>query len=176
VIVSRIYTRHAHINLYQLQPLYALSSLGAATTLGLSAVVYVFFLTTPEGAPTSGGTRPLELILGGTFALIAVSTFVLPLWGAHRRILDEKNRRLAQASSRFEETTKQLHRVLDSGELDDMGNLNRALASLDLEQEVLRKIPTWPWEPGVARNVIFALLFPVITWILQRYLGQLLDG
>jgi hypothetical protein len=174
IIISQIYTRHARINLYQLRPLYALSRPGAITAVGLGVLLYIFFLTTPESVAPMEGTRPIEIALGSMFAIIAGLTFVLPLYGAHQRISKEKERRLEEAASRFEATTVQLHSELDRGELDNMGNLNRALASLESEQEFLRKIPTWPWEPGVARSLAFALLIPLITYLMQRILGQVL--
>lgn len=174
IVISQIYTRHARINLYQLRPLYALSRPGAITAVGLGVLLYIFFWTTPESVTPMEGTRPIEIALGSMFAIIAGLTFVLPLYGAHQRISKEKERRLEEAASRFEATTIQLHSELDRGELDNMGNLNRALASLESEQEFLRKIPTWPWEAGVARSLAFALLIPLITYLMQRFIGQVL--
>jgi hypothetical protein len=176
VIISRIYTRQARISLYQLQPLYALSRPGVITALGLSGVVYLFFLTTPEMASGGSSTRPLELVLGGIFSLIAGLTFILPLWGAHRRIGVEKSRRIGEVTSRFEAATVALHRDLDGGQLATMSDLNKALTNLGIEHEFIKKIPTWPWDPNLTRSLIFALLIPITTWVLQLFLGRVLGG
>jgi hypothetical protein len=36
---------------------------------------------------------------------------------------------------------------MDSGELEGMTDLNMAIASLEIEQSALNRIPTWPWQP-----------------------------
>jgi hypothetical protein len=169
--VSRIYTRHARINAYQLQPLYALSRPGAFTALGLIATIYIW--TT---LPASVGRQPQtgEIGLSLVSGVVGGAAFVLPLLGAHRRLVAEKEARLSEASSRFEAATLELHSQLDRGRLLQMDHLNKALSSLEIEQNALRKIPTWPWQPGAIRAVVAALLLPVAVWAIQLLLGRLL--
>jgi hypothetical protein len=171
--ISRIYTHHARINIYQLQPLYALSLPGAFTAIGLILYLYTWFALA-TGASQSVG--PVEIVLIAFFAAIAGVTFALPLLGAHRRLVAEKDRRLGDTSSRFEATTAQLHSQLDRGRLLHMDHLNKALASLESEQNALRRIPTWPWQPGAVRGLVAALLLPVAIWALQILLGRLLGA
>jgi hypothetical protein len=45
---------------------------------------------------------------------------------------------------------------------------------LQIEQDVLRKIPTWPWEPGAFRALVAALLLPVAVWAIQVLLARFL--
>jgi hypothetical protein len=170
VQVSRIYTKHARINIYQLQSLYALSLPGAYTALGLIFFVYgLWAITDPAQAANA-----IQTGITVVFAAIAVSTFAWPLWGAHRRLVKEKEARLSESSSRFEAATRELHRRLDSGRLLHMDDLNKAVATLEMEQNALRKIPTWPWQPGAVRAVTAALLLPVAVWALQTFLGRVL--
>jgi len=168
--VSRIYTRHARINVYQLQPLYALSQPGALTALALIAFNYAFLTVSAPILPVwdLAGTLMLAVIGGAAFAL--------PLLGAHRRLTAEKEARLAEATSRFEAATIELHSQLDRGRLLQMDHLNKALASLEIEQNALRKIPTWPWQPGAIRAVVAALLLPVAVWAIQVLLGRILGA
>jgi hypothetical protein len=171
--ISRIYTDHARINIYQLQPLYALSVPGAITAIGLILYLYTWFALATGASQTVG---PVEFGLIAFFGVIAGVTFALPLLGAHRRLAAEKDRRLAASSSRFESTTAQLHSQLDRGRLLHMDQLNKALASLDIEQNTLRRIPTWPWQPGAVRGLVAALLLPVAIWAIQFLLGRLLGA
>jgi hypothetical protein len=171
VLISRIYTQHARINIYRLQPLYALSLPGTFTAIGIILYVYIWVATATSMSQAVG---PVEIGLSVSFAGIAAATFALPLLGAHRHLVAEKNRRLAEVSSHFEAAAERLHRQLDSPRLDQMDDLNKALASLEIEQGVLRRIPTWPWEPGPVRGLVAALLLPIAVWILQLLLGRVL--
>jgi hypothetical protein len=173
VLISRIYTQHARINIYQLQPLYALSLPGAYTAIGLILFIYLW---TATGRSISQAVGPVEIGLSVSIVAIAGATFVLPLLGAHRRLAAEKNRRLAEASSRFEAATEEIHLQLDRGRLLQMDHLNKALASLEIEQNALRRIPTWPWEPGAMRGLVAALFLPLAIWALQLLLGRVLGG
>ena len=168
--VSRIYTKHARINVYLLQSLYALSLPGAYTALGL--IVFVYGLWAFTGPADAANAISIGITL--VFAAIAVAAFAWPLWGAHRRLVMEKGARLAEASSRFEAATRELHRRLDSGRLTHMDDLNKAVATLEIEQNALRKIPTWPWQPGAVRAVVAALLLPLAVWALEAFLGRVL--
>jgi hypothetical protein len=75
VLISRIYTQHARINIYQLQPLYALSLPGALTAIGIILYIYLWFATSESGTATIG---PVEVGLTVSFAAVASATFALP--------------------------------------------------------------------------------------------------
>jgi len=170
VHVSRIYSKHTRIDIYQLQPLYALSLPGAFTALGLIAFVYALL----AGTVTVAQANPVGIGLSLVFAGIAAATFALPLLGAHRALVAEKKASLLEVSSRFRATTVKLHSQLDRGRLAQMDPLNKALTSLQIEQDVLHKIPTWPWEPGAVRAIVAALLLPVAVWAIQLLLARVL--
>lgn len=169
-LISRIYTQYARINIYQLQPLYALSLPGAFTAIGSIGYIYIWLAIRASASQSAG---PIEIGLSVVFAAIAGATFALPLLGAHRRLVAEKNRRLAEASSRFEALAEELLRAIDSRRLDKMDPLNKALANLEIVQGGLRRIPTWPWQAGAVRGLLAALLLPVVVWLIQLLLGRL---
>jgi hypothetical protein len=173
VLISRIYTQQARINIYQLQPLYALSIPGAFTAIGIILYVYIWFATATSMSQAVG---PVEIALIVLFAAIAGATFALPLLGAHRRLVAEKNRRLAEVDFHFEAAAERVHRELVGSRLSQIDTLNKAMASLELERAVLRRIPTWPWEPGPVRGLVAALLLPIAVWLLQLLLGRLLGA
>lgn len=176
ILISRVYTQHARINIYQLQPLYALSLPCAFTSIGIMLMLYAFFATANTSVSQTAGSRPVEIALSLFFATIGGATFALPLIGAHRRLVAEKNRRLGETSSRFEAAAEEFHRQLDGRRLGHMDNLTKALTGLEIEVGVLRRIPTWPWQPGAVRGVFAALLLPLAIWALQLLLGRVLGA
>lgn len=171
VQINRVYTKHARINIYELQFLYSLSIPGAFTGIGLILFVYTWGATATSMVQAVG---PVELGLSVSFAVIAVGTLILPLIGAHRRILAEKNNRLAEISSHFERVTKQLLQTIDTGEYTQIDQLNKSLASLGIVQSTLRGVPTWPLQLGAVRALLTTFFLPVGIWAIQHLLGRLL--
>ena len=167
--VSRVYTKYAAISIYRLKPLYALSLPGAYTAGGIIVFISTFLATTTQSLQTAG---LVALAISLTFAAIAGATFALPLAGAHRRLVKEKDSRLMDISSRFEVTSARLHHQLDGNRLLQMDALNKALASLEIEHAFVRRVPTWPWEPGTLRGLLAALLLPIAVWLIQLLLGR----
>ena len=48
-----------------------------------------------------------------------------------------------------------------------MMDLNMAIASLEIEQKALSRIPTWPWQPETVRLLATALLLPLVLLLAQ---------
>ena len=169
-LIHHIYLRHTRLNLYRLQPLYAFSVPAALTAGGLLLYTYAWFASGPA-LLGQWASRALAVFFTGT----AIVTFTWPLWGIHRRLAEEKKRLIQESSARFESVVAQLHQRVDRQRLTQMDDLNKTLASLEIEQAALRRVPTWPWEPGTVRALAAALLVPLVVWvtqyILQRFLG-----
>ena len=79
-----------------------------------------------------------------------------------------------EATRRFEASINELHRKIDADELAGVAELNVAMASLQIEIDVLKKTPTWPWEPEVAQLLITALALPLGLWLIQLILQRTL--
>jgi hypothetical protein len=168
-VVSRIYG-HARVNLFNLGSLYAFSDLSARTAIGILAIAYSWYVTVPEFV------NQLISIVGGLFfSVVAIFTFIWPLLGVHNLLVEEKNRLLGETSKQLEAAITELHRRINSGQIQGMDDLNKAMASLEIEHAALNRISTWPWQAETVRWFIAALLFPVVVWlaqwILQRMLG-----
>lgn len=86
----------------------------------------------------------------------------------------EKGRLLDEASDRMKVSLAELHRRVDQSDLRDMDSLSKAIAGLEIERNLLIRIPTWPWQPDSLRTLIVALLLPLILWATQALLGRLL--
>jgi hypothetical protein len=168
-LASEIYARYTRVDLFNLGPLYAFSTLSAYTAVGILPLAYAWIVFVPE-------LLSQIPILGVTaiFTLFAAFTFIRPLTGIHRLLANEKGRLLAESSQRLKTTIAELHRRVDSGEMVDMDNLNKAMVSLEIEHAALGRISTWPWQPDTPRLVLAALLFPVIVWLLQWLLQRFL--
>lgn len=165
-LVSRIYTQYTQIDLLNLGPLYALSRITATTAMGI-ILSYLSILSIPAA-------QPLKLLLGALLATIALGTLVTPLLGAHRLLIEEKGRRLGETSARLRGLIQDLHRGVDSGNLRGLDRLNNAISGLEVERNLLEKVPTWPWEPQTVQGLIAALLLPVAVWLVQLALGRIL--
>jgi hypothetical protein len=167
--VSRIYTRWTNVDLLKPGPLYSLSRLSAGTSLGLVFMVYVVL------AADRAFMHDTRNVFGaGVMALLAVLAFILPLLGVHRAQAAEKERLLDETADRLKAALRDLHRRVDAAKLGDMDALHKAIASLEIERNLLSRIPTWPWQPETLRTVIVALLLPLILWSAQALLGRIL--
>jgi hypothetical protein len=168
-LVSRIFARYTQINLFRLIPLYAFSGLSARTTLGLLLPLYAWYAVLPDTFDRSG-----NVISAVVANVIAGLIFVWPLLGIHRLLVDEKERLHAEGAQRLEAAIANLHARMDSGQLEGVENLTKAMEGLEINHRAVSRISTWPWSPETLRGLVAALLFPLIVylgqWLLQRIL------
>jgi hypothetical protein len=167
--ISRIYLIYTRLNLYRLQPLYAFSVPAALTSGGLVLYNYTWFAVGPEFL-----AQPISIALGIFFATATAVIFAWPLLGIHRRLVAEKRKALAESARRFEAAVTELHQRVDKKALTKMDDLNKTLASLELERAALQRIPTWPWEAGTLRGVAATLVLPLVIWLVQYILQRIL--
>jgi hypothetical protein len=168
-LVSRIYTQHANVNIFEIGPLYALSRITAITTVALLFITYLYVTFWISWQFTSAADAAIVL----AFVLIALATFVWPLLGAHRLLQEEKDHRKLEVARRVEAVTDKLHRRVDADDLREMEGLKDALDGLVAERGILDKVSTWPWHPDAVRAVVTALLLPIAIWIVTRVLERL---
>jgi hypothetical protein len=169
-VIDRIYTEHTQISLFRMKPLYGFSGVTAITAVSLAATIYGWYFLNPSML-----TDPIALAIGFVITLTAVMTFAWPLLGVHRLLGEEKDRRLGETALRIEATISALHRRVDNDSLEGMQDMHETIASLEIEQKLLEKIPTWPWQPETVQLLITALALPLGLWLLQ-YILQLLIG
>lgn len=168
--INLIYTHYTRVNLFKMRPLYGLSGLTALTGLGLAVITYGWMAINPE---LWSNLISMAIVLPIT--VLAVAVFIWPLLGIHRLLEEEKGRLLDECSVRIEAAIAVLHRRVDSEGLEGMDDLNKTISSLEIEQNLLEKIPTWPWRPETVRLLITALALPLGLWfiqyVLQRWMG-----
>jgi hypothetical protein len=168
-MVSRIHATATRINLFQSDPLYAFSGLTVRIAMGYlliaDTVVLIMYEFMLEADPLTLGIMAFMMVL-------AIVTFVLPLLGIHRRMVEEKTRLESEANQRLEAAIAELHRRVDAEDFSDMTEMYRAIGGLEIELGVVARIPTWPWQPGTLRVALSPLLLPLAVWLIQRLLER----
>lgn len=168
-IVHRIYNLDLRIDLYELPPLYAFSALSAGTAISITFAAFVWYQLAPQLVNIGSSVVGMA-----SLTVFSMLTFALPLWGAHRLLVAEKERRLSENGKRQRAAFAELHESMDARKLADMDQLNKLLESLELEHTILERVSTWPWHKETFRAVAAALVFPVIVWVTQWVLGRFL--
>lgn len=170
MLMRRIFARYTLVDLYQLGPIYGFTSLATWTAFILVAMSAVWLLTAPWLSDS-----PFLLIGIFLFILLGVIALFWPIWGIHNLLLEEKQRLLVESNRRLQAAIAELHGRVDRQNLERMDDLNKAMASLEIEQTALRRVPTWPWQPDTVRWVAAAFMFPLILWLIQSVLERLLQ-
>jgi hypothetical protein len=169
--IYRIYADHTHISLFKIGPLYAFSGVAALSAVGLTIPPYGFSIV--AAIPL---TEPTMLAIILPITGLALLAFVWPMLGAHRLLVQEKGRLLDEAAMRVEAAIVDLHHRVDQKNYEGIGELNTAIATLDLEQSTLGGIPTWPWSPETVRMLVTAVLMPLGLWIVQFVLQNIMNN
>jgi hypothetical protein len=154
-----------------MRPLYAFSKLTALTAVGLAVLTYGFFALNPSYL-----YEPIALVQASLILVLAVAIFAWPLLGIRRLLVEEKERMLDEASLRFEASIVELQQRMDNGKLERMDDLYKAIAGLEIQQNALNRIPTWPWQPETVRWLVTALVLPLGLWIIQFVLQRILGS
>ena len=89
-----------------------------------------------------------------------------------RRLVDEKNRLMVESDRHIEMTTRDLHQRVGAGTYERMDDLNKALASLMVEKDNLKKISTMPWEAETMRGFLSSVGLPILLWFVTAYFGR----
>jgi hypothetical protein len=168
-MVHLVYTRHTRANLFRMRPLYGLSGLTALTGASLAGIIYGWLAINPDLL-----AEPIALAIVLPLTLLALLAFGWPLLGIHGLLVEEKGRLTDECTLRLEATIAELHRRVDEGALAGMDDLNKTIASLELELNLLDKVPTWPWRPETVRLLLTALALPLGLWLLQYVLQRVM--
>lgn len=170
-IVSRLHAVAEHIDPFNAAPLYAFSRLTALTGMGLIAVIAVGVALNPASLQGQAFVFIwLPWLVG--FPAIALFVFVAPLRGMHGRLAEMKRDLQGASEDRIKAVLAALHADVDAMDLSRADGLQKSLGSLLQERDILAKLPTWPWSAGTLRGFLSALLLPVVVFLIQRVLNQ----
>jgi len=154
-------------------PLSGFSRLTSDIGIAIIAIVTAGSFVTPIPAePMAFAVKSLPFLVGAP--AIALVAFVVPLYGLHTRLDAEKARLQGEAEHRLKALLATLNEDVDRGDLARADGLNKQLASMLQQRDVLAKLPTWPWSTGTLRAVISAVLLPIVLVIVQAVLSKVL--
>jgi hypothetical protein len=172
--IDWLYTTRAAIDPFRPEPLYALSEITSRTAVVILLAIYGWLGVGTGGSFANLPSQPLFYLTSAFWIGLGLLVFIWPLWGAHRLLEDAKDHALEGNARGYSKAVEELHRTVLQAELAEIDTWQRALAGLDLERRQLDRLPTWPWSPGALRNVLVALVLPILIWIVQYGLQQLL--
>ena len=169
-MVSRYYETASNIDLYDLEPVYALSSHTAKTGLIFLLIVYSNLVVSPDTMQVSAAAIMLVIL-----TIIATAAFFLPLRGINKRLVDEKKGMLREIHQRIKTGFGKIERRFDEDTLGEISALKTAISALESQKAYVEKIPTWPWQPSTLRGFLTAVLLPIGIWGIQQVLDRLLN-
>lgn len=172
-LVSYAYTRATKINLFKLQPLYALSTLTAKAGIALFLLVPLNYLQNVILRPD--GLGPGFVIVMTIFGVgLATSAFLVPLWAIHIRIAERKEEVFAENGDRLGQTSERLGKRVDKNDLADAPVLEKAISALLKLRTEIEKTSTWPWEQSTLRGFLSAIMLPIFLFVVQQLLVRFL--
>lgn len=174
-VIDWLYTSRAMIDPFHPEPLYALSDVTSRMAMLIVAAIYGWVMVSVAGMGGELPTEPLFYLTSASWILMGILIFIWPLWGAHQLLVEAKNRALHGNATGYTTAVDELHRAVTGRALDEVDVWNKALAALDMERNRLDRLATWPWSPGALRNLLVALLVPILIWILQYGLQRLIE-
>jgi hypothetical protein len=171
--VARLHEAARDVDPFRPMPLYAFSRLTAQT-----ATVVILFNVVGLAANTSAitGEAFVTLYLPWLVACFggAILIFAIPLRGMHRRLEEIKDGHESAAGGRLSALLAELNEAIDARDAERVKALDGSISALRHEQELLAKLPTWPWSTGTIRGFASALFLPIALFLIQRALGQFL--
>ena len=170
-LVNEIHAKHVCVNLFDRGPLQAFSTLTASTAVGLLVGVYGWMLINPDL-----WTDPVIFGFIAIVTVLAVSVFVWPLLGVHRRMERAKEGALHEIDRRFDVIFSRFNERIDAAEYAAIEALNGTIASLEIQRERISAISTWPWRPETVRFVLAAIALPLALEVVLFFVGRALGS
>jgi hypothetical protein len=162
-----VYSRHTRVNVFRTRLLYAFSGTTAVTSASLVLPTYVWLAI-------AGVLRdPIALGLTVPITALAVVAFVWPQLGARRLLAQEKWRMVDEVAVRFEALIGELRDRVETRDTEGIDEVKQLMAALEIEEQALKKVSTWPWQPETVRYLMTALLLPLAVWLAQHLLQRL---
>jgi hypothetical protein len=167
-LVTRIHRQATAIDPFDRVPVYAFSRLTMRT--GLAYILVGYFALTVNGSWQFGNVASL-VTLPGTFG-IGLAVFILPLWGIHGRLVQEKERLVQGSERRLNRLADEMYERIDAGTFDATKPIAESLAGLRALRDRIDHLPTWPWPSQVLRGFVSALFLPVVVYVLSRLISS----
>jgi len=79
---------------------------------------------------------------------------------------------MSECNERVKVTMGRILEAVDSNELAKAERLESSLTGLLALREVVSRLATWPWSPGVLRSFGAATILPIVLWLVIRTLER----
>lgn len=166
-LVARFHREATAIDLTDTGPIYAFSRL--TMQIGLAFVFIGYYSLTVTATYQAGNAVSLAIVVSAI--LIGIACFIVPLWGIHGRLVDEKAGLVRGVTVRARAVQDELYRRVDAANLVGVKEVTDALTGIYATRDQIGRLPTWPWPPQVLRGFISAILLPVVVFLITRYVG-----
>jgi hypothetical protein len=168
--IHQVLSTEVVVSLFGVAPLYAFSRLTAAMAISMIGSIVLVVAPTPVILSDPQGIAGAVLAIA--FATLA---FFLPLAGAHGLLVGEKDRLLGLARATLQDAASSLHDAIQKRDTQAMDPLQKALAGVEVEQRMLERAPTWPWQPDTFRWVVGAVMFPIVLYVVQLGISRMVE-
>jgi hypothetical protein len=125
-----------------------------------------YYSLTVNGAFSAGNLLAVAALAASI--VVGIGTFVIPLWGIHERLVDEKEILVRGVDERVSRIATEMYRRIDAGEFDGSKVVSDALAGVTTLRDRIQRLPTWPWPPQLLRGFVSALILPLLIFVLTR--------
>lgn len=164
-VVNYIYTNFTTVHPFRQDELFAFSRFSAQTAVVIILINPLWIILDPG---------VFSLVASIIFVLIGLIAFYLPLAGVHGLLVQEKNRLLSENAELMELTVDRLKSALGTEKTNDLERIDLSLTSLSKAKAEIEAISTWPWRAETLRQLFGAILLPLILWLIQFFLAQVL--
>lgn len=165
--INFIYTKCSRVNIFQKQEIYAFSKVSATNAIGLILLSPLWIIF--EGSSAS-------MAINIAFSAIAVVIFLWPLRGVHNIMKKQKESLIKETSLEKEKIIKSILSFSKDDQFGSIKETENTLSALVKTESEIEKISTWPWQLETIRQIIGALLFPIVIWFIQFFLNRLLNS
>lgn len=169
-MVAELYGSSWTIELFDRGPAYAFSRFAAHTGIGTLLVGYAWLAMYPRDA--DGSAFGLVVATVGLAILVALASFLLPLWGAHQRLRLEKEARMRSAHQTWEAAVERVASSVQAGDFAAAQAAATAVTAAEQTLDRIGRISTWPWQPATLRGFLTAVFLPLFIWAIQQVMAS----
>jgi hypothetical protein len=166
-VVSYIYTNLTTVHPFRQRELFAFSRFSAQTAIAIILLNPLWIILDPG---------VVSLVASTIFVLIGLIAFYLPLAGVHGLLVQEKNSLLSENARLIELVVDRLTAELSAEEPNGLETIDLSLTNLSRAKAEIEAISTWPWRAETIRQLFGAILLPLIIWLIQFFLAQVLTS
>lgn len=171
--IRRVLANDTVVDIYRPGPLHALAGLSARMGIALVLMTGAVSLSVAPGNLGNAGDAVLTIAPFVVLPIVlSVLTFVVPLYGTHNRLVDEKQRLEVADDARLQGLVTEINGLIDARRLTEVDPLNKALGAVVQQRDLVARLSTWPWSSGTARALLTAILLPVMLFLAEHIAAQ----